>query len=93
MINSEKQELAQNESQENIDNKKLTEQEKRAAALLVKQQKDKALRNEVRRLRAEAEASGLQPNDARFSKQQNYSAAINAIKSNYLEMEKLQSEN
>ncbi|MFZ9846557.1 MAG: type IX secretion system membrane protein PorP/SprF [Flavobacteriales bacterium] len=90
---SENEVLAQSESQENIDNKKYTEEEKRAAALLAKQQKDKTLRNEVRRLRAEAEASGLQPNDFRFNKQQDYTAAINAIKSNYLEMEKLKSNN
>ncbi len=91
--NSEKRELAEGESQDNIDKKQLTVQEKKEIALVIKQQKDKNLRNEVRKLRAEAEAAGLQPNDTRFSKQQDYTAAIAEIKSNYLEMEKLQSEN
>jgi|GEM_PF-79733 len=91
--NSEKRELAEGESQDNIDKKQLTVQEKKEIALVIKQQKDKNLRNEVRKLRAEAEAAGLQPNDTRFSKQQDYTAAIAEIKSNYLEMAKLQGEN
>jgi type IX secretion system PorP/SprF family membrane protein len=91
--NSEKKELAEAESQDNIDKKQLSEQERREIALMIKQQKDKTLRNEVRKLRAEAEAAGLQPNDDRFDKQQDYMAAIAEIKSNYLEIEKLQSQN
>jgi len=88
-----KKDLAESTSQNQIDKKKLTDEERKAVALLVKQQKDKNLRNEVRKLRAEAEAAGLQPNDVRFSKQQDYLAAIAEIKNNYLEMERLQGNN
>jgi len=90
---NEKKELASSDSQKNVEQKALSDEERKAAQLFVKQQKDKNLRNKVRALRAEAEALGLQPSDEKFSKNQDYIATINEIKTNYMEMEKLQGHN
>lgn len=90
---NEKKDLAESDSQKNIQLASLTEEERKAAQIIIKEQKDKNLRNQVRALRAEAEALGLQPSDEKFAKSQDYVSAINAIKSNYMEMEKLKARN
>ncbi len=87
----EKIQLAQSDSEKNVQYREAFEKKSKEEKMVVLQLRDKTLRNKVRALRAEAESAGLTPSDDQFSKRNDYQSAIESIKSNYMEMERLKS--